>query len=406
MAAKNVLPDELIEHIFSFMNIPKDLIQTSRLARRWRYFWRSAPATALNFDDPSLKFFLRFFQHASPSTAIHRLSIQCCSDKADLFYDSLSTAISHHVRDLHISPPSSCPVPISLFSTCNLKTLKLHYDVEGVSEISCSDLEFLVLKDSEFGKANSVFALRTPKLRKLEMDYYHEPDTMLELHTPKLSSFSFTNRSLNNSLIVCTFGNLNIDIDDAVSKKMHHWFKYVCSISNRLQRLRAHRLSIEKASHAWVSATGEYRGLKEITIALGKLFRFYGNLRSLELNASFENSKNIASFASLMISNCSSIEVLILRLTHCPKSPYAKRKKVLNLPPLSCKLNKLKYIVVLVEGMDSDLELVRFLLCSAVNLQTMVIAWNHFVHKIGVFEQFRDTISQEYPRVHFLFQSS
>ncbi|KAK9091416.1 hypothetical protein Sjap_024593 [Stephania japonica] len=42
------LPEELIEHVFSFL-AAKDLIQTSILSKRWRSFWVSVPCTTLSF---------------------------------------------------------------------------------------------------------------------------------------------------------------------------------------------------------------------------------------------------------------------------------------------------------------------------------------------------------------------
>ncbi|KAK9106153.1 hypothetical protein Scep_022997 [Stephania cephalantha] len=140
-----------------------------------------------------------------------------------------------------------------------------------------------------------------------------------------------------------------------------------------------------------------------MTITLGNLFKSYDNIRSLELCANFERPVHVARFASVLMSNCSCIEILVLKVVDHPKSEYQNYIKVPELP-LSCTLSKLEYIGVQVEGLDCELELFRFLLCSAVNLLRMTIAWKYSEHKIGDLKLFHRKISLEYPKVHFLFQ--
>ncbi|KAK9106134.1 hypothetical protein Scep_022978 [Stephania cephalantha] len=425
MEKEEYLPEEIVDHIFSFLSNPKDLIQTSLVAKRWRRFWVSAPATALVFDVngvPSFKFYNRFFEQrrraisSSPTTTtttIQILNIQCQRVWKDRFHNSISLALSHHVQQLCIYPAPRVgllSVPISLFSAPNLKTLtldSLYCPLQGEFPVTCPDLQSLLLKASLFGGFGSVLALRTPKLNKLEVYNVFKRENLLKLRTPKLSSLSFTNRAsrVYGFTLVSTFED--IDIYEPAFKNMHLWFNHSRGISKRLRGSRARRgLSIDAASHARVSAKGKYQGLEKMTIALGKLFKLYGKLRSLELRASFELPENIDRFASLLMSNCSSIELLIIKVVSRPKSRFDVDFENVNDLPVSCTLNKLKYIVVQVKGLGYELELFRFLLHSAVNLQRMAIAWKRSKHQIGVFEQFRNTISQEYPRVQFLFRLS
>ncbi|KAK9115355.1 hypothetical protein Syun_022152 [Stephania yunnanensis] len=431
MEKEEYLPEEIMDHIFSFLSNPKDLIQTSLVAKRWRRFWVSAPATALVFDVngvPSFNFYNRFFEQrrraisSSPTTTtttttIQILNIQYQRVWKDRFRNSISLALSHHVQQLCIYPAprvGHLSVPISLFSAPNLKTLtldSLYCPVQGEFPVTCPDLQSLLLNASLFGGFGSVLALRTPKLNKLEVcnvfDFKRE--NLLKLRTPKLSSLSFTNRAsgVYGFTLVSTFEDIDIYDYEPALKNMHLWFNHSRSISKRLRGSRARRgLSIDAASHARVSAKGKYPGLEKMTIALGKLFKLYGKLRSLELRASFELPENIDRFASLLMSNCSSIELLIIKVVSRPKSRFDADFERVNDLPVSCTLNKLKYIVVQVKGLGYELELFRFLLHSAVNLQRMAIAWKRSKHQIGVFEQFSNTISQEYPRVQFLFRLS
>ncbi|KAK9108952.1 hypothetical protein Sjap_017012 [Stephania japonica] len=78
-------------------------------------------------------------------------------------------------------------------------------------------------------------------------------------------------------------------------------------------------IPIHNASHAYASATGQYQNLEGMAISLGKLFKSYNNLRSLELYASFERPENVARFASVLVSNCCSVEILVLKVVDRPK---------------------------------------------------------------------------------------
>ncbi|KAK9091395.1 hypothetical protein Sjap_024572 [Stephania japonica] len=171
------LPEELIEHIFSFLP-PKDLIQTSLLSKKWRNFWISAPSTNLSFnvEDPcSLDFFLGFLHSrdaAASPTVLKSFRIQrtpFCESR--LCNKLVASALNHHLHNLYISGYAIRPSILSSPSLSNLELQKVSLIVDGhqISElpITCPDLETLTMLDCDFLLDLRVLVIRTSKLRNL-----------------------------------------------------------------------------------------------------------------------------------------------------------------------------------------------------------------------------------------------
>ncbi|XP_051206607.1 MEIOTIC F-BOX protein MOF-like [Lolium perenne] len=52
-----VLPDDLVQHVLSFLP-SRDAVETAVLARRWRYLWRSTPAVRVNGSGDGFRLFV------------------------------------------------------------------------------------------------------------------------------------------------------------------------------------------------------------------------------------------------------------------------------------------------------------------------------------------------------------
>ncbi|KAK9085127.1 hypothetical protein Sjap_025538 [Stephania japonica] len=475
-----LLPDELISYIFSFLS-PRDLTKTCLLlSKRWRDFWVS---TNLNYpldfeisssNNSSIAFFQQFMKRrseggAGSSTVLQRLSVKWRSfGKEELLGNLITTALDHHVQELHISfpstrirlraPPSSFAIPSLVFSAPRLRTLVLH-NVEFTpgQNITCPDLESLVLKNSERSLANipglvfsapklrtlelhnawltpeqnimalklkslvldnvkltlqqniincldletlvlknrlwlsadGVLKLCSANLKKLEVENYNKE---FELHTPKLSSFSYKEK---DTCLECWFGKI-----DALSSSKS-WSNRCDLISRCLKDSLLRRLPVEEASHVGVSVKGEPGEplvLERILSSLVRLLKSYHNLRSLELITTVGDIANFPPLASSVIRSFSYFtELLVLKVVH-----ESDKGADLQMEPwpLSCTLDKLKCIVV--QGLtmsNHQIEFLRLLYNRAVNGERMVIIEEvkEYLVKASLWMDFASRVADQCP---------
>ncbi|KAK9089436.1 hypothetical protein Scep_028518 [Stephania cephalantha] len=191
MSYTPTLPADVIEHIFSFLS-PRDLIiRTSLLSKKWRDSWVSTNLChPLSFEissqnNSSIAFFQQFMKRrregGASSTVLHRFSVEWCSfDREELLGNLITTALNHHVQELHISlpkararlhiPQPNSAIPSLVFSAPKLRTLVLHnVRFTPGQNIICPDLESLVLKNSGRNSTIPSLVFSAPKLRALEL---------------------------------------------------------------------------------------------------------------------------------------------------------------------------------------------------------------------------------------------
>ncbi|KAF9600708.1 hypothetical protein IFM89_011379 [Coptis chinensis] len=235
----SALPDDVIHTIFSSMDMKK-VIQTSILAKRWRYLCMSTPYINFRFHLETCKKgkkiararFVNFvdrFLYIREDTNIHKFSLQCeivlrpCG-----IHTWLIAAIRRNVQELSLELESNedyFELPSNLF-TSDIKVMKLEPSVNfqfvlpstfcSTAEITSLEMRrvihpdgdsngdvvlirFAVLKNqiigSCFWRYLNVLSVSTPLLEMLEVVHLFDPRNKpikLNLCTPKLKSFIYT----------------------------------------------------------------------------------------------------------------------------------------------------------------------------------------------------------------------
>ncbi|KAK9092365.1 hypothetical protein Syun_027276 [Stephania yunnanensis] len=443
------LPADVIEHIFSFLS-PRDLIiRTSLLSKKWRDSWVSTNLChPLSFEissqnNSSIAFFQQFMKRrregGASSTVLHRFSVEWCSfNREELLGNLITTALNHHVQELHISlpkakarlhvPQPNLAIPSLLFSAPKLRTLVLHnvrftpgqniicpdleslvlknsgrrsaipslvfsapklralelHNVKLTPEqnimalklktlvldnvkltlqqkiMNCQDLETLVLKNRERSSTDEVLRLYTANLKKLELENYDEE---FQLHTPKLSSFSYKE---DDTCLEFWFGQI-----DALSNA-DSWLDSRHLISKSLKDSLLRQLPVEEALHVRASVKGNPLVLERILSPLASLLKSYHNLRSLELITTVDDIASLPPLASSVIRRFSYFtEFLVLKVVHENTNDTDLQMEPW---PKSCTLDNLKCIVI--QGLtmsDHQVDFLRLLFSRAVNGERMVI---------------------------------
>ncbi|XP_047955599.1 F-box/LRR-repeat protein At1g55660-like isoform X2 [Salvia hispanica] len=234
------LPTEILDHILSFLSM-NEVVKTSVLSRKWRYFWHSTPCLNfdfrdfwnqkrclnLSYDECVIKFWVFVKCAIVIRSPICRLRLYC--EACDIFQlDSLLYLCSmKEVQELDIFTgygilqcPIYCGIPTyvdafiqgvdslvvlqPLASFSNLKTLNLVgvlFDDSDIAEnvfSDCSVLETLSLEYCCF-ETIDYLKISVNKLRTLNFvnngpywwDHTCMFDGELELHTPNLVSFRY-----------------------------------------------------------------------------------------------------------------------------------------------------------------------------------------------------------------------
>ncbi|XP_027368597.1 putative F-box/FBD/LRR-repeat protein At1g78760 [Abrus precatorius] len=231
------LPDEVIHSILSFVDATT-AVQTSVLSKRWKHLWTSVPVLNLYddfFDDPSLFqcFVQQFLAHRDASAKVQGLSFACQAELNDgNMVDSIidyvtQTPVSTNIK--FISMVAECGIEkLPQLSLCqSLTTLKLEDIATEITTLDFVSLEELYLFDCRFecveefldpfrGCANlkclfmhgcqyygdiEVLIISAPQLTELSIsnmrvDEVFDSDCVIELFTPKLRSFSYSDSDL------------------------------------------------------------------------------------------------------------------------------------------------------------------------------------------------------------------
>ncbi|KAK9115246.1 hypothetical protein Syun_022043 [Stephania yunnanensis] len=359
---------------------PKTSSKTSLLSKNYRTFWTTAPSSSTTTNNNnnnnlhfaitnvySMNLFRQFLLRRGATntpTILHRVSIQwwpLCESK--LINALIATALIHSVKHLDISlaPRSaefivrphdlaSYTLPTAMLAAPSLETLTLdRVWLDGGVPAAWPDLEGLVLVDCGVCGNNGRLVLRGEKLRRVEVVNYNVLDQAQweeeEVVEMETPMVEFVSYRDQYGSIECWFGRVEAWDGDV---DVDDWFS-TCRIWSRVQQgCCGSQAPLDLAHHVRVVADGTFQ-----------------DPSSLNTEIAFEW-------------------------------------------PMSCNLNKLKYVAVRgVEGFDCELEFFKLLLGSAVNLQRMVIvesASDYFQHKRRVLEQFRNNLSKQFPQARFSIQ--
>ncbi|KAK7247293.1 hypothetical protein RIF29_42175 [Crotalaria pallida] len=230
------LPDEVIYHILSYVDA-RTAAQTSVLSRRWRKFWSSL--TVLNFNGSSspfqdashfLSFVDNFLFHRNQSSKVEVLRLDLVDydieevDVVDSIIDCVTPKDISHLsieaccvvqslptlsasRTLTTLKLGNISTETSSFNLASLEMLHLSScrfelrDVEVLEPVTgCPNLRSLYLHDCHYYGKFDKYRIRAPRLGLLSIwclrvDEIFDPDCVIELSTPSLRSFSYSDHS-------------------------------------------------------------------------------------------------------------------------------------------------------------------------------------------------------------------
>ncbi|XP_027332761.1 F-box/LRR-repeat protein 25-like [Abrus precatorius] len=231
------LPDEVIHSILSFVDATT-AVQTSVLSKRWKQLWTSVPVLNLHddyFDDPFVFqcFVEQFLANRDASAKVQGLSFACQAELNDgNMVDSIidyviQTPVSTNIK--FISILAECVIrKLPQLSLCqSLTTLKLvdiatettTFDFVSLEKLylcdcrfecgeefldpfrGCANLKCLFMHGCQYYGDIEELIISAPQLTELSIssmrvDEVFDSDCVIELFTPKLRSFSYSDSDL------------------------------------------------------------------------------------------------------------------------------------------------------------------------------------------------------------------
>ncbi|KAL5723192.1 hypothetical protein ACHQM5_006616 [Ranunculus cassubicifolius] len=406
------LPDPLIHHIFSFLDM-RLVVQTSSLSTRWRYIWASAPY--LNFyltcsgddgvmltpeDKIKRKCFLKFVDRVlicRDATNMQKFSLSSeIVFDGDHLHTWLIGALRRKVKELslqlYLLRPFELPssiftseitvlslsnysldgeiqLPNTFCSAARIKSLELEYiklpggNSDGELVLNCPVLENLSMLscgDSHL----KVLTILSPLLKKLDFaseDYYEKYSFKINIRSANLTSFScfcsgYPDISVVN-LPSLVRADINISRGDEMEKDSYD--DLLIGVLRGIHNVRALKL----ASYT----------LKEITVCpniLEMLPSLFQNLRDITVEDGGDDD-DMASISAM--ANVLKIQPLIKSFVW-DRTKYDKgddRGEELGVHGMFYSLKKVE--IRNPHGVDDELRFVGFLLERAIFLNEMII---------------------------------
>ncbi|XP_047961808.1 F-box/FBD/LRR-repeat protein At4g26340-like [Salvia hispanica] len=211
------LPDEILQHILSFIDI-YEVVQTTILSKRWKDLWRSLLNIRLHLHGyvSYYCFVSHFLSHRDATAPVHSLHLSI-DDKFNLTLveEYVLYAINHGVQSLHLHAPMDLilTLPAALFTSTTVRELEIrvkHTTLDLLERFSLPNFKTLYLGTHLFfndDQRMEPFAglteleklslrrfpmnglvLKAPKLRALEI---FESDKIQEIYAPLLTSFRY-----------------------------------------------------------------------------------------------------------------------------------------------------------------------------------------------------------------------
>ncbi|XP_042029153.1 F-box/LRR-repeat protein At4g14103-like [Salvia splendens] len=396
------LPSEILDHILSFLSM-NEVVKTSLLSRKWRYFWDSTPCLSFDFRDfwnqerclnlsygeCVIKFWVFVKCAIVIRSPICRLRLHCevcdtiqldsllylCAMKEvqelDIFtgYGILQCpsdrGVPTHV-DAFIQGVNSLVELQPLTSFSNLKTLNLvgvQFDDSDIAEnvfSDCGVLETLSLEHCCFVMRNHL-KISANNLRTLNFinngpdwwDYACMFDGELELHTPNLVAFWYSGPvlQLSQSSDMQFLKNASIELQ----------------YQNKPGDLRAMVLGIRHVQELSVSPNFVLYYSPEFKKYAGD-FSPLDSLSSLKVDMEFTGD-HMEGIIKLLQLSCN-LETLCIRFTELPGIISWESRKI-DAPIISHKLNEIEIFTAC--GLENLVELIRFFVENGKSLEKINI---------------------------------
>ncbi|XP_047961806.1 F-box/LRR-repeat protein At5g02910-like [Salvia hispanica] len=219
----SALPDEILQHILSFIDI-YEAIQTSILSKRWKHLWLSLLNIRMHLRGGASyhRHVSQFLSHRDAAAAVHdfHLSLDtqlCIREDLALVEECVLYAINHGVQSLrlHVSKHLHFRLPAALFTSTTLQELELREKdtwIHVPARFSLPNLKTLYLdvkfsfnyddwRDPFAGLPeleklslrlwNGLVLKAPPKLRFLEIFGSNSVIRIKEISAPLLTSFRY-----------------------------------------------------------------------------------------------------------------------------------------------------------------------------------------------------------------------
>ncbi|KAK9092349.1 hypothetical protein Syun_027260 [Stephania yunnanensis] len=383
------LPEPILHHIFSFLPTKEVVRSTCLLSKKWNHFSASLPYIFFNINDANLEFpcsptlvdqFLTSRRGGSDGESVPDLHKLCL--KWPACYDG------RKVKDW-----------IAMALEGNARELDIYLGLEGIT---------WKVPAKVFAAASSVRVLRMESCICCYRCLF--PRVMLfapNLTTLELFGIKFPNGDSKGELV------LSCPVLETLV--VHNCYQKHLQVLN-LSISRLKKLDIDTRGVCWSThdALGDcklelhtpnlltfaYKGVMLKDWSIGNLEALIEVDLSLYLPSKPKESNHMNLFEGLNGARTLTLEIMYFD---------SMKKEELTLP--LCPLNHLKYIVVWgLEGYDNELELLKYLFRSAVNLERLAITGSSSKRskiETGDLPNFLNklmTLSRDFPNVEVSFQ--
>ncbi|KAF5207479.1 F-box/LRR-repeat protein [Thalictrum thalictroides] len=386
------LPDLVLHHILSFIDLQEVIVNTSLISKRWRNLWLSLPI--LNFDNSSISMrrsrnnihsFTRFVDRVllrrdnsfikslsichHDYGSLHILSVEDWMIYAarknveqvcfDIGFDSTKKFMWPEFSKIQVfklqATRKNLLIPHSLFLDAHLKSLSLSYvrlpEVK-VLTLSCSVLENLTISYC-CHKHVKILKISAPELTNLELnnDRYTINNTCkLQVSTPNLTSLLLTGTMYQGY----SFENLSSLVKSKIEcHEVPDNADFLRNILEGLHNVTTLELCGEFLQRNFVKSLDHHRGLLNTFV----------NLKCLNLGWSGGSCMHI--FHSLLM-NSYSLEDLVLEIDHVCKAHDWREL-------FPCVHRLKSFEIQAVKGSENEFKLFEFILKNAVVLEDFTI---------------------------------
>ncbi|XP_026442377.1 F-box/FBD/LRR-repeat protein At1g51370-like [Papaver somniferum] len=190
------LPEHLIHHIFSFL----DIVSTSILSTKWRYLWTSTPIIDLCVSGmveviPYMIFVdgVLFFRRGDDSPPIKKFCLYSdYSFDQSRVYRCISTVLEHKVEEIVLRDDADIILPPCLFTCESILRLSVELEDEhSIPKLLCNsaileELDLVVL----YGSVAPYLCIHSQNLKRLIINTA-EHDLDVQINAPNVQLLKF-----------------------------------------------------------------------------------------------------------------------------------------------------------------------------------------------------------------------
>ncbi|KAK9156114.1 hypothetical protein Sjap_003594 [Stephania japonica] len=285
------LPDSILHHIFSFLNI-QHAVRASVLSKRFRNLWKSL--SYLNFvtsaDDEQPTHYEDFVIMVNKvlilrgKSDIVRLRVHFENEDIAPHIESwISAAIQYNVREVDLTVHALHDLPTSLFFSKSLKVLRLSLtDCVGMFTFpslgppmlevlilkfctlawadnisgfisACSSLKDLVLQDVELG-SETTYHIKNGNLKRFvikdEIMFANEPHCIFQINAPNLTAFTCSiemqTEILFAPLPLLNFADIELEVKtDLTEDEKQRYLWQITRLLNAVRNVKSLKLSAD-----------------------------------------------------------------------------------------------------------------------------------------------------------------